>query len=284
MRTAEQLKGYLRNLGKEKNVSAQELLQIFMFERLIERISMSEYRNHLVLKGGLLIASLIGIDERTTMDMDTTIVGYPVTEASMVALIKSILAIDLDDGIKFRYSGLVQIRKNDDYSNYTISLEAQYERILVPLKIDVTTGDVITLNKIEYDYYLSFEDKTVSIYSYPLETVFAGKLETILSRNVTNTRARDFYDVYLLYNMQWEKVNIYVLKEALMATATNRETINEVNDYIDIMNDISTSEIVISSWDRYQNENAYAQGIQLGSIFQVINIILESLNLNNKNF
>lgn len=194
MRTPEQLKGYLRNLAKEKKISAQELLQVFMFERLIERLSMSEYRDNFVLKGGLLVASLIGIDERTTMDMDTTIVGYPVTEESMEALIKDILAVKLDDGIQFKYIVLTPIRKNDDYSNYTITLEARYEGILVPLKIDVTTGDVITPSKVEYDYYLSFEDKTVLIYSYPLESIFAEKLETILSRNVTNTRARDFYD------------------------------------------------------------------------------------------
>ena len=279
MRTPEQLKGYLRNLAKEKKISAQELLQVFMFERLIERLSMSEYRNNLVLKGGLLVASLIGIDERTTMDMDTTIVGYPVTEESMEALIKDILAVKLDDGIQFKYIGLTPIRKNDDYSNYTITLEARYEVILVPLKIDVTTGDVITPSKIAYDYYLSFEDKTVLIYSYPLETIFAEKLETILSRNVTNTRARDFYDLYLLYNTKWDKVNLNVLKEALIATAINRETVDEVYDYIDVMNDISTSKTVISSWDRYQHENAYAQAIELNDIFKVISNILNLLKL-----
>lgn len=279
MRTPEQLKGYLRNLAKEKKISAQELLQVFMFERLIERLSMSEYRDNLVLKGGLLVASLIGIDERTTMDMDTTIVGYPVTEESMEALIKDILAVKLDDGIQFKYIGLTPIRKNDDYSNYTITLEARYEGILVPLKIDVTTGDVITPSKVAYDYYLSFEDKTVLIYSYPLETIFAEKLETILSRNVTNTRARDFYDLYLLYNTKWDKVNLNVLKEALIATAINRETVDEVYDYIDVMNDISTSKTVISSWDRYQHENAYAQAIELNDIFKVISNILNLLKL-----
>lgn len=279
MRTPEQLKGYLRNLAKEKKISAQEILQVFMFERLIERLSMSEYRDNLVLKGGLLVASLIGIDERTTMDMDTTIVGYPVTEESMEALIKDILAVKLDDGIQFKYIGLTPIRKNDDYSNYTITLEARYEGILVPLKIDVTTGDVITPSKVAYDYYLSFEDKTVLIYSYPLETIFAEKLETILSRNVTNTRARDFYDLYLLYNTKWDKVNLNVLKEALIATAINRETVDEVYDYIDVMNDISTSKTVISSWDRYQRENAYAQAIELNDIFKVISNILNLLKL-----
>lgn len=279
MRTPEQLKGYLRNLAKEKKISAQELLQVFMFERLIERLSMSEYRDNLVLKGGLLVASLIGIDERTTMDMDTTIVGYPVTEESMEALIKDILAVKLDDGIQFKYIGLTPIRKNDDYSNYTITLEAKYEGILVPLKIDVTTGDVITPSKIAYDYYLSFEDKTVLIYSYPLETIFAEKLETILSRNVTNTRARDFYDLYLLYNTKWDKVNLNVLKKALIATAINRETVDEVYGYIDVMNDISTSKTVISSWDRYQHENAYAQAIELNDIFKVISNILNLLKL-----
>lgn len=165
MKTPEQLKGYLRNMAKDKGISAQELLQMFMFERLIERISMSEYRNNLVIKGGLLVASLIGIDERTTMDMDTTIVGYPVTEESMEILIKGIIAIKLNDGIKFEYIGLNPIRKDDTYSNYTITIEARFEKILVTLKIDVTTGDVITPREVAYDYYLSFKNKTVSIYS-----------------------------------------------------------------------------------------------------------------------
>ncbi|MDE8062093.1 nucleotidyl transferase AbiEii/AbiGii toxin family protein [Erysipelothrix rhusiopathiae] len=282
MRTSEQLKGYLRNLAKEKNISAQELLQIFMFERLIERLSLSEYRNHIVLKGGLLVASLIGIDERTTMDMDTTIVGYPVTEESMETLIEDIIKVELDDGIQFEFLGLNPIRKNDDYSNYTIKLEATYQEIRVPLKIDVTTGDAITPREIAYDYYLSFEGKTVSIYSYPIETVLAEKLETILSRNVTNTRARDFYDIYLLYNTQWEKVDISDLKEALIATGTNRDSLDEIDAYSEIMEDISTSRTIITSWERYQSENAYAREIELKNILIVISNILELLNLDDK--
>lgn len=282
MRTSEQLKGYLRNLAKEKNISAQELLQIFMFERLIERLSLSEYRNHIVLKGGLLVASLIGIDERTTMDMDTTIVGYPVTEESMETLIEDIIKVELDDGIQFEFLGLNPIRKNDDYSNYTIKLEATYQEIRVPLKIDVTTGDAITPREIAYDYYLSFEGRTVSIYSYPIETVLAEKLETILSRNVTNTRARDFYDIYLLYNTQWEKVDISDLKEALIATGTNRDSLDEIDAYSEIMEYISTSRTIITSWERYQSENAYAREIELKNILIVISNILELLNLDDK--
>lgn len=282
MRTSEQLKGYLRNLAKEKNISAQELLQIFMFERLIERLSLSEYRNHIVLKGGLLVASLIGIDERTTMDMDTTIVGYPVTDESMERLIEDIIKVELDDGIQFEFLGLNPIRKNDDYSNYTIKLEATYQEIRVPLKIDVTTGDAITPREIAYDYYLSFEGRTVSIYSYPIETVLAEKLETILSRNVTNTRARDFYDIYLLYNTQWEKVDISDLKEALIATGTNRDSLDEIDAYSEIMEDISTSRTIITSWERYQSENAYAREIELKNILIVISNILELLNLDDK--
>ncbi|MDE8281103.1 nucleotidyl transferase AbiEii/AbiGii toxin family protein [Erysipelothrix rhusiopathiae] len=282
MRTSEQLKGYLRNLAKEKNISAQELLQIFMFERLIERLSLSEYRNHIVLKGGLLVASLIGIDERTTMDMDTTIVGYPVTDESMERLIEDIIKVELDDGIQFEFLGLNPIRKNDDYSNYTIKLEATYQEIRVPLKIDVTTGDAITPREIAYDYYLSFEGRTVSIYSYPIETVLAEKLETILSRNVTNTRARDFYDIYLLYNTQWEKVDISDLKEALIATGTNRDSLDEIDANSEIMEDISTSRTIITSWERYQSENAYAREIELKNILIVISNILELLNLDDK--
>lgn len=282
MRTSEQLKGYLRNLAKEKNISAQELLQIFMFERLIERLSLSEYRNHIVLKGGLLVASLIGIDERSTMDMDTTIVGYPVTDESMETLIEDIIKVELDDGIQFEFLGLNPIRKNDDYSNYTIKLEATYQEIRVPLKIDVTTGDAITPREIAYDYYLSFEGRTVSIYSYPIETVLAEKLETILSRNVTNTRARDFYDIYLLYNTQWEKVDISDLKEALIATGTNRDSLDEIDANSEIMEDISTSRTIITSWERYQSENAYAREIELKNILIVISNILELLNLDDK--
>lgn len=280
MRTPEQLKGYLRNLATEREVSAQELLQMFMFERLIERISLSKHSNKIVLKGGLLVASMIGIYERTTMDMDTTIVGYPVTESSIETLMNDIISIELNDGITFAFVGLNPIRMNDDYDNFTAVIESRYEGIHVTLKIDITTGDVITPRKIIYDYYLFFEDRTVPIFSYPLETVVAEKLETILNRNVTNTRARDFYDIYLLYNMKWDKVNPATLKDALIATAINRETIDEVYSYVEILNDIKSSKIVSDSWERYQNENAYARGIMLNDIFKVINCILESLYLN----
>lgn len=198
MKSAEQIKGAVKNIAKKMNLKPQEILQIYMFERLVERLSVSKYKGNFILKGGLLIASMIGIAERTTMDMDTTIQGLPMTEKDMERILKEILGIDVRDGISFELMRLQPIREDDEYNNFCASINAGYGKMNIPMKIDITTGDEITPRQIDYRYKFMFEEKSVLVKAYTLETILAEKYETVMRRNIGNTRARDFYDLFVL--------------------------------------------------------------------------------------
>ena len=204
MLTPEQIKGRIKNIAEKKDLRPQEVLQMFLFERVLERLSASEYKSNFILKGGLLISSMIGISERTTMDMDTTVRGIQMEEDEIVEIVKKIIAIDVDDGIQFEFQRIEPIREDDAYNNFRIHLIAKYGKINNPMKMDVTTGDVITPAAIRYDYPLILSEKTVSILAYSLETILAEKYETIIRRNIGTTRARDFYDLYMLCRQHWK--------------------------------------------------------------------------------
>ncbi len=216
MKTPEQLKGTIRSMAAKKNLRAQEILQMFLFERVLERLANSAYKNNFILKGGLLISSMIGIGERTTMDMDTTVRGIQMEEDEIVKAVKEILAVDVGDGIVFEYQGIEPIREDDAYNNFRVHLRAKYGKIDSPMKIDVTTGDVITPAAIQYDFPMLFDDKSVPVMAYTLETILAEKYETIIRRNIGTTRARDYYDLHTLYRSRKDEVRLDVLKAAVL--------------------------------------------------------------------
>lgn len=197
-----QFKAKIKNMALQNHIPAQAVLQNFMLERLLERISLSKYRDRLILKGGLLIASLVGISSRTTMDMDATLRGYPLSEETIRAVFSEICAIQLADEVTLVFDYMVPIREEDEYGGYRVSLTAKFEAILTPLKIDITTGDIITPDAIKYAFQSNFEDKKIEVWAYNIETILAEKVETILRRSVLNTRPRDFYDVYIMMKTQ----------------------------------------------------------------------------------
>ena len=228
MKTAEQLKGTIRSIAARKNLRAQEVLQIFFFERVLERLANSNYQKNFILKGGLLISSMIGISERTTMDMDTTVRGIQMEKDDIVKIIKEILAVDVNDGIIFEYEGIEPIREEDAYNNFRVHLSAKYGKIDTPMKIDVTTGDAITPAAVQYNFPMLFDDKTIPIMAYTLETILAEKYETIIRRNISTTRARDFYDLHTLYRSRKSEVRIDVFKDAVIHTAQKRHSIDDI--------------------------------------------------------
>ena len=219
MNNAMQLKAIIKSMAKDKHISAQLVLQNFMLERLLERISISEYKQNFILKGGFLIAAMVGLDTRATMDMDATIKGRPVTEESVKQMFLDICAIDIHDDINFEFKKIGEIREGDEYTGYRVSLSANYSPMAVPLKLDITTGDKITPKEIEYKFKLMLEDRQISILAYNLETIMAEKLETIISRGDQNTRPRDYYDVYILTKLQYKNIEIKLLRAALTATS-----------------------------------------------------------------
>ena len=278
MKTPEQLKGAIRNLAKKKGIHAQEVLQIFMFERIIERLSVSPYKDRFILKGGLLISAILGVAERTTMDMDTTVKDVPMDEQSIWKAISGILDQPVDDGIKFQLLGLTPIREDDKYENFRASIQAVYGKMRIPMKIDVTTGDEITPKEIQFSYPFLFDDRRVMVKAYTQETILAEKYETIIRRNVGNTRARDFYDLHLLYRLYRENADWDLLKQAVLATAKKRDSLSVLQDTERTLLALEESNVLRELWKRYQTQNLYAREITYSSVMETVNEFTERMN------
>ena len=278
MKTPEQLKGAIRNLAKKKGIHAQEVLQIFMFERIIERLSVSPYKDRFILKGGLLISAILGVAERTTMDMDTTVKGLPMDEQSIRKAISEILDQPVDDGIEFQLLDLTPIHEDDEYENFRASVQATYGKMKIPMKIDITTGDEITPKEIQFSYPFLFDDRRVMVKAYTQETILAEKYETIIRRNVGNTRARDFYDLHLLYQLYRENADWNLLKQAVLATAKKRDSLSVLQDTKRILLALEESTILVDLWKRYQTQNLYAREITYPAIIETVKECTEKMN------
>lgn len=278
MKTPEQLKGAIRNIAAKKNLRPQEVLQMFLFERVLERLANSNYRNNFILKGGLLISSMLGISERTTMDMDTTVRGISMEEEEIVSVVKEILSVDVDDGIKFMLKIIEPIREDDAYNNFRVHLTAQYGKINAPMKIDITTGDTITPAAVQYSYPLSFEERSIPILAYTLETVLAEKYETIIRRNIGTTRARDFYDLHMLYQYHKDEIRMDILKTAVLHTARKRGSLEEINDWKEVLHDIREEPILNQLWKNYTSENSYASKLAFSEVLDTVDEIASGLN------
>ena len=278
MKTPEQLKGAIRNLAKKKGIHAQEVLQIFMFERIIERLSASPYKDRFILKGGLLISAILGVAERTTMDMDTTVKGLPMDEQNIRKAISEILNQPVDDGIEFQLLDLTPIREDDEYENFRASIQAAYGKMKIPMKIDITTGDEITPKEIQFSYPFLFDDRRVMVKAYTQETILAEKYETIIRRNVGNTRARDFYDLHLLYRLYRENADWNLLKQAVLATAKKRDSLSVLQDTERILLALEESTVLQDLWKRYQVQNLYAREITYPAIMETVKEFTEKMN------
>lgn len=270
MKNVMQLKAIIKNLAKEKHISAQLVMQNFMLERLLERISVSKYQQNFILKGGFLIAAMVGLDTRATMDMDATIKGLPVNEQTIREMFGEICRIELDDDVSFSFRSIGEIREGDEYTGYRVSLLANYPPMAVPLKLDITTGDRITPKEIEYRFKLLLEDRSISVLAYNLETIMAEKLETVISRGDQNTRPRDYYDIYILTKLQYSNINIERLKKALSATTEKRGSSIVVKDYRRIMNTVENSDIMQRQWNNYQKDFDYATDILFKDVCEAV--------------
>lgn len=277
MKNAMQLKAIIKNLAKEKYISAQLVMQNFMLERLLERISVSKYQQNFILKGGFLIAAMVGLDTRATMDMDVTIKGLPVNEQTVREMFEEICKIELEDEVTFSFRSIGEIREGDEYTGYRVSLSANYPPMAVPLKLDITTGDKITPKEIEYQFKLLLEDRSISVLAYNLETIMAGKLETVISRGDQNTRPRDYYDIYILAKLQYSNIEFNSLKAALNATAQKRGSLEVLKSYHKIMDTVRNSEIMQKQWKNYQKDFEYATDIIFKDVCDAVVQIMDEL-------
>ena len=275
MKNATQLKAIVRNISKEKKISAQLVLQNHMLERLLERIALSQYKDNFILKGGFLIASMVGLDTRATMDMDVTIKGEPVNPENIRLMFDEIIKISVDDDISFEFKNINEIREGDDYTGYRVHLVGNFPPMAVPLKLDITTGDKITPKEIQYEYKTMFDEKSIFVLAYNLETVISEKLETILSRGDQTTRPHDYYDVYILWKLQQQNINLDHLKVALTTTANKRNSLGLMKQYQNTMSVVRGSGFMLEQWQKYQHSFDYAKEISLketcDSVIEVMN-------------
>ena len=254
--SSKQLKDLIRNLSKEVGIEAHVLIRKYMMERFLERVSSSKYNGSFILKGGMLVAAFVGVEARATMDIDTTIKGIPVTIVDMERTITEISNIDLNDNVKFRIKKVSEIMDEAEYSGIRFSMDALLDGAVIPLKIDISTGDVITPREIAYSYKLMFEDRTIHIMTYPIETVLAEKLETVISRSITNTRMRDFYDIHILLKSQ--NIDADILALALERTAKKRGNFNLLENAESVLKVVKSDEDMKRLWDIYQKKFKYA--------------------------
>ncbi len=257
--TSKQLKDKVRNLTLGDNDKAKMLIRNFMMERFLERATLSKYRNNFILKGGMLVASMVGVDMRATMDIDTTVKALPLNEQDAERIIREICEISVEDGVTFEITSVKRIMEDFDYPGIRMMLEAKLERMRQSIKIDISTDDVITPSAVEYEYKLMFEDRTISLLTYNLETLLAEKLQTILSRGLANTRLRDFYDVYELMSKYGEDLDPSTMRQAFMATCRKRETEFEQVEAEEILTVIQKDVGLADMWNRYKEKNYYVE-------------------------
>ena len=275
IKNKDSLKAKVYNLAKQTNIPNKYLIQNFMFEALLKRISKSKYKDKFIIKGGLLLSSIFGVNLRSTMDLDTTIKGLPLNRETITKVINEIISIDVEDNIKLEIENVKDIREEELYSEFEVNLKAEFDGLKTNLMIDITTGDVITYKEVEFKYSTIFDNETINIMTYNYETIIAEKFESIISRNIDNTRMKDYYDLYMFVNLKWNDINKDTLRNAIFNTSKARETLDYIDNaskYIELINDDSRLK---SLWNSYQNNYEYAKGIEFVDTINAIKVISE---------
>ena len=279
IKNKDSLKAKASNLAKQTNIPNKYIIQNFMFEALLKRISNSNYKDKFIIKGGLLLSSIFGVNLRSTMDLDTTIKGLPLNKSTITKVITEIINIDLKDNITFEIENIKDIREEDLYSGYNVNLKADFDGLKTNLMIDITTGDIITYKEVEFKYNTLFDNDTINIMTYNYETIIAEKFESVISRNIDNTRMKDYYDLYMFVNLKWNDINKETLRKAIINTSKNRETLSYIenaNEYINLIEDDSKLK---SLWNNYQKNYEYANDISFEDTIKSIKIISEIVTL-----
>ena len=273
--TPEQIKGRIKSVAKQNNADARTLMRIYMMERFLERLAQSEYRDNFIIKGGILVTAMIGVAHRSTMDIDTSMKNLNLSAEDALRVVNQVKDIDLDDGVSFEVKDVSNIMDEMEYPGIRVTMNANVGRLITPLKIDISTGDVITPRAIEFNYDLLLEDRSISLWSYNLETILAEKLQTVLARGILNTRMRDFYDIRMLLDTYEDKVNKAVLKDAFAATCKKRGTDHLQEQAEEIVKIIEANEQLQVLWRAYQKKYSYAADIDYASVISGIRKLMD---------
>mgnify|MGYP006330670081 FL=1 len=273
--TPEQIKGRIKSVAKQNNADARTLMRIYMMERFLERLAQSEYRDNFIIKGGILVTAMIGVAHRSTMDIDTSMKNLNLSAEDALRVVNQVKDIDLDDGVSFEVKDVSNIMDEMEYPGIRVTMNANVGRLITPLKIDISTGDVITPRAIEFNYDLLLEDRSISLWSYNLETILAEKLQTVLARGILNTRMRDFYDIRMLVDTYEDKVNKAVLKDAFAATCKKRGTDHLQEQAEEIIKIIEADEQLRVLWRAYQKKYSYAAEIDYASVISGVRKLMD---------
>ena len=273
--TPEQIKGRIKSVAKQNNADARTLMRIYMMERFLERLARSEYRDNFIIKGGILVTAMIGVAHRSTMDIDTSMKNLNLSAEDALQVVNQVKDIDLDDGVSFEVKDVSNIMDEMEYPGIRVTMNANVGRLITPLKIDISTGDVITPRAIEFNYDLLLEDRSISLWSYNLETILAEKLQTVLARGILNTRMRDFYDIRMLLDTYEDKVNKVVLKDAFAATCNKRGTDHLQEQAEEIIKIIEADEQLQVLWRAYQKKYSYAAEIDYASVISGVRKLMD---------
>ena len=276
--TPEQIKGRIKSVAKQNNADARTLMRIYMMERFLERLAQSEYRDNFIIKGGILVTAMIGVAHRSTMDIDTSMKNLNLSAEDALRVVNQVKDIDLDDGVSFEVKDVSNIMDEMEYPGIRVTMNANVGRLITPLKIDISTGDVITPRAIEFNYDLLLEDRSISLWSYNLETILAEKLQTVLARGILNTRMRDFYDIRMLLDTYEDKVNKAVLKDAFAATCKKRGTEHLQEQAEEIIKIIEADEQLQVLWRAYQKKYSYAAEIDYASVISGVRKLMDSIS------
>lgn len=273
--TPEQIKGRIKSVAKQNNADARTLMRIYMMERFLERLAQSEYRDNFIIKGGILVTAMIGVAHRSTMDIDTSMKNLNLSAEDALRVVNQVKDIDLDDGVSFEVKDVSNIMDEMEYPGIRVTMNANVGRLITPLKIDISTGDVITPRAIEFNYDLLLEDRSISLWSYNLETILVEKLQTVLARGILNTRMRDFYDIRMLLDTYEDKVNKAVLKDAFAATCKKRGTDHLQEQAEEIIKIIEADEQLQVLWRAYQKKYSYAAEIDYASVISGVRKLMD---------
>ena len=273
--TPEQIKGRIKSVAKQNNADARTLMRIYMMERFLERLAQSEYRDNFIIKGGILVTAMIGVAHRSTMDIDTSMKNLNLSAEDALRVVNQVKDIDLDDGVSFEVKDVSNIMDEMEYPGIRVTMNANVGRLITPLKIDISTGDVITPRAIEFNYDLLLEDHSISLWSYNLETILAEKLQTVLARGILNTRMRDFYDIRMLLDTYEDKVNKAVLKDAFAATCKKRGMDHLQEQAEEIIKIIEANEQLQVLWRAYEKKYSYAADIDYASVISGVRKLMD---------
>lgn len=273
IKTSRQLKDLINNLARKNEANAQLLMRNYMMERFLERVSLSRFKGNFILKGGMLVAAMVGLGTRSTMDIDATIQGTPVDVEKVSDMISEIVSIPVNDGVTFFLKGVSEIMDEAEYPGVRVSIETMFDGARTPFKIDISTGDAITPREIRYHFHLMFEERTIELWAYSLETVLSEKLETVISRATTNTRMRDFYDLHILYLLYDKVLTARVLADALYATAKRRGTLRLLSEAEDVLRELADDPHIRKLWDTYRARYNYASAFSWDIILTSVRLL-----------